>query len=64
MTNWEQLEAAGLTKPGTPFMQLSPEDRAAIDALTQAEVDCLIAVGNKLGPGFLERNVFGHPIFF
>lgn len=46
-TNRQQLEQQEIIKPNTI---MTPAQEAAAESLTQAEVDCLIGIKNKLGP--------------
>jgi len=53
MTNVEKLQAAEILP--TPH-KLTPPDEAAVNALSQAEVDALINVKATLGHAFIKRN--------
>jgi hypothetical protein len=61
--NRSRLEAAGLIRQGYTF---TPEDDETLESLTTDEVDALIAIGQKLGTDFLNRNSGGdtHGILF
>ena len=56
MTQVEKLQNGGVI--ATPH-QISDEDAAAINSLSDHEVDTLIAVKNKLGEDFFKKTAEG-----
>ena len=53
-TNLEQLQEAGLIDPKHKF---SDEEKAAIESLTDAEVNHLISSKQKLGEAFIKKHM-------
>ena len=53
MSNLETLKAAGVVPE---YHTLNDEDAAVIDSLSDAEVQSLIGLKQKLGDEFLQRN--------
>ena len=58
--NIDTLTAAGILAPGAV---LSPADVTAINSLTPQEVAAIISIFNKLGPTFMQHNLFPRFIF-
>lgn len=52
--NIPRLISAGILSPDA---ELSTDDQNALNSLTEAEVDTIISVKNKLGPVFFEKHV-------
>ena len=52
--NVSRLITAGILDPNA---ELTPDDMAALESLTDAEVTTIISVKSKLGAEFFERNV-------
>jgi len=59
-TNLEQLQQAGLVDQDYEF---TAEENAAIESLTDAEVNHLISTKQKLGEAFINKHV-PHGIMF
>jgi hypothetical protein len=58
--NVDRLRAEGILPAD---VVLSAEDEYALDSLTPAEVDAIVSIRNKLGPGFMARNFYPRFIF-
>ncbi len=59
-TNLEQLQQAGLVEEDYKF---SAEEEAAIESLTEAEVNHLISSKEKLGEAFIKKHM-PHGVMF